>query len=95
MADQWQFWLSVVAFAALAVAAVEIVHGAGSQIVLVLVSVSIVVLGASLIRRRADSGIPLQEQSHRQVSGGTNKPRCASTPTRAPLSGRGRGVEAN
>ncbi|MFC3966363.1 hypothetical protein [Nocardia jiangsuensis] len=57
MADRWYFWCGVLAFAALTVAAVELVRNSGSPFVLVLVLGSLVVLGASLIRRRADSGI--------------------------------------
>ncbi len=57
MAERWHFWFGAVACLALSVSAIENVRTSGSKFVLALALVAIVVMGVSLFRRRADSGI--------------------------------------
>lgn len=57
MAERWSFWFNLVACLSLSVSAVEIIRTSGSRLVLALVLVSVTVLGVTLFRRRADSGI--------------------------------------
>ncbi|MGW1739776.1 hypothetical protein ACWCPQ_13310 [Nocardia sp. NPDC001965] len=58
------FWFGVLTCVALSVSAVEIVRTSGSRFVLGLVFVSIVVMGVSLFRRRAESGIRFGSSRH-------------------------------